>query len=305
MNLKQLEVFLAVADSGSFSRAAETSFITQSTVSQHVSALEGAFGVRLFDRTGKGALLTEGGKVLSRHARQVIADIQTLEQAMQRFKGIEDVELRIGGSSTPANHLIPDFLPIVIERFPRLRITLIQGDSREILAKLAAEEIELGIVGSSFNEEGFHFVPLGRDEICLVVNRHHPWHGRKSASLNELYAIPLVLREAGSGTGKTLVDALTRSGVSLDKLKIVACLGSNESVKNAVVGGLGSSFVSVMSVRKELEREELAIVRIDGLDIIRHFYLASRSGRELSPAARVFAEIAENETLRSEPKAPL
>ncbi len=294
MNLKQLEIFLAVAETGSFSKGAEATFITQSTVSQHISSLESDFGVKLLDRTGKGALLTEGGKVLFSHAQQVIADVQEIQRAMKRFSGIEDIELRIGGSNIPANYMIPELLPVMIERFPKLRLTLIQGDSREILEKLLREDIEMGIVGSKFDDEGFDFTPLGRDEISLVVNREHSWNGRKSVELAELLNEPLVLREGGSGTGKTVAEALLAAGMSPQKLKVVACLGSNEAVKNAVIGGLGISFVSKLSVRKEVERKELALVKVHGLNISRHFHLASRAGRELSPAATAFAAVIAN-----------
>jgi len=291
MNLKQLEIFLAVAETGSFSRGAEATFITQSTASQHISSLESDFGVRLLDRTGRGALLTEGGKVLFQHARQVIDDVQAIHQAMRRFKGVEDVELRIGGSNIPANYMIPELLPVLLERFPTLRLTLIQGDSRDILEKLAREEIELGVVGSRFDEEGFEFAPLGRDEISLVVNRRHPWNGRKSVDLAELEGEPLVLREPGSGTGRTVNAALAKAGLPPQTLKVTAHLGSNEAVKHAVASGLGSSFVSLLSVGKEIEREELVPVKVKGLTISRRFYLASRAGRELSPAAKAFAKV--------------
>ena len=291
MNLKQLEIFLAVAETGSFSRGAEATFITQSTASQHISSLESDFGVRLLDRTGRGALLTEGGKVLFQHARQVIDDVQAIHQAMRRFKGAEDVELRIGGSNIPANYMIPELLPVLLELFPTLRLTLIQGDSRDILEKLAREEIELGVVGSRFDEEGFEFAPLGRDEISLVVNRRHPWNGRKSVELAELEGEPLVLREPGSGTGRTVNEALAKAGLPPQTLKVTAHLGSNEAVKHAVASGLGSSFVSLLSVGKEIEREELVPVKVKGLTISRRFYLASRAGRELSPAAKAFAKV--------------
>lgn len=291
MNLKQLEIFLAVAETGSFSRGAEATFITQSTVSQHISSLESDFGVRLLDRTGRGALLTEGGKVLFNHARQVIADVDAIHKAMQRFRGIEDTDLRIGGSNIPANYMIPDLLPLLIERFPRLRLTLIQGDSRDILDKLAREEIELGVVGSRFDDDAYEFAPLGRDEISLVVNHRHPWNGKKSVELEELINEPLVMREPGSGTGKTVSEALVKAGVFPRQLKVTAYLGSNESVKQAVINGLGVSFVSEISVRKELERQELAVVKVKGLRISRHFYLASRAGRESSPAANAFATV--------------
>lgn len=291
MNLKQLEIFLAVAETGSFSKGAEATFITQSTVSQHISSLESDFGVKLLDRTGKGALLTEGGKVLFQHAQQVVADVQAIHQAMRRFKGVEDTELKVGGSNIPANYMIPELLPLLIERFPKLRMTLIQGDSREVLEKLAREEIELGIVGSRFEEGEFEFVPLGRDEISLVVNQAHPWNGRKSVEPEELVSEPLIMREPGSGTGRTVAEALQKAGISTQKLKVTACLGSNEAVKHAVIGGLGISFVSQLSVKKELDRQELAIVPVKGLKISRRFYLASRAGRELSPAAKAFAAV--------------
>lgn len=291
MNLKQLEIFLAVAETGSFSRGAEATFITQSTVSQHISSMERSFGVKLLDRTSKGALLTEGGKVLFQRAREVVAEVNAITKVMHRFAHVEEADLRIGGSNIPANYMIPELLPALIGQFPGLRLTLLQGDSRDILEKLSREEIELGIVGNRFAEEGFEFTPLGSDAISLITHRDHPWSARKSVELAELAEQPLILREPGSGTGRTVHDALLAVGVSTQQLKIIAYLGSNEAIKHAVCGGLGISFVSELSVRKELARKELAIVDVKGLHICRQFYLASRSGRELSPAARAFAAV--------------
>ncbi len=111
MNLKQLEVFLAVAETGSFTRGAEKSFLTQSTVSQHISSLENEFGIPLLDRTGKGVMLTEAGSILFYHASKILAGTHELANAMQRFKGMEKVVLRIGASNIPGTYLIPLFLP--------------------------------------------------------------------------------------------------------------------------------------------------------------------------------------------------
>src|SRR5512146_281394 len=143
MNLKQLEVFVAVAETGSFSKGAEATFITQSTVSQHISALEQELGVRLLDRTGRGALLTPGGSILLEHARRVLAATGEIGRAMDRFKGVEDTVLTIGGSNVPGNYMIPDALPLVRARFPGLKITLLQGDSRDIIERLGREEVEV------------------------------------------------------------------------------------------------------------------------------------------------------------------
>lgn len=291
MNLKQLEVFLAVAESGSFSRGAEATFITQSTVSQHIAALEHELGVKLLDRTGRGALLTEGGKLLLEHARRVVAGAREIEPAMRRFRGVEEAELRVGGSNIPGDHMIPEVLPLFLARHPGVRLTLLQGDSREILDKVAREEVEIGIIGSRFDDEGFAFTPLGRDEIRLIASSAHPLAGRGPVGIDVLARQQFIMREPGSGTARTIAHALAGAGVAPATLAVRASLGSNEAVKHAVASGLGVSFLSEISVRKELGRGELVEVPVEGLKISRTFYLVQRDGRELSPAARAFADL--------------
>ena len=290
MNLKQLEVFLAVAESGSFSKGADATFITQSTVSQHISALETEFGVKLLDRTGKGALLTEGGKVLLQHAHQVLADARLITTAMNRFKGVEHTTLTIGGSNIPSDHMLPEALALLLHRFPTLTVTMLQGDSQDILRKLSREEIEIGIVGNRFEEEGFIFTPIGHDEIRLVVDRHHRWKGRAAINIEELQEENYILREPGSGTGKTVKETLSKAGIDVATLQVKAYLGSNEAIKHAVASGLGASFISRISMKREIARKELAALRINGVDMSRSFYMAQRAGRELSPTACAFAE---------------
>lgn len=291
MNLKQLEVYLAVAESGSFSRGAEATFITQSTVSQHIAALESELGVKLLDRTSRGALLTEGGKLLLDHARRVVADARETERAMRRFRGMEDAALRIGGSTIPGDYMIPASLPLFLARYPGIQLTLIQGDSREVVDKVASETVELGIVGSRFDDEGIAFTPFGRDEIRLVAAPGHPLAGRGTVAAAELAQHDFIAREAGSGTARAVAEALTRAGIDPAALRVRAGLGSTEAVKHAVAGGLGIAFLSEMSVKKEVTRGELAELAVEGLAISRHFYLAERAGRELSPAARSFAAL--------------
>ena len=291
MNLKQLEVFLAVADTGSFSRGAETTFLTQSTVSQHIAALEKEFDLKLLDRTGRGALMTEGGKVLCQHARQLLAGAAGLENAMRRFKGIEEAVLRIGGSNIPGDYLIPAVLPVLLERFPGLQVTLVQGDSHEILEKLARETVEIGVVGNADSREDVDFKQLVRDIIRLVIGRGHRWRDRNEIALTELIEEPLILREEGSGTGEAVAGALQKVGIDIGKLTIKARLGSNEAVKQAVTAGIGVAFMSELSTGREVERGELVSIDVKGLQVMRSFYIATRAGRELSPAAHAFATV--------------
>ncbi len=291
MNLKQLEVFIKVAESGSFSKGAEATFITQSTVSQHISALEGEFGMKLLDRTGKGALPTEGGKILLERARKLIDYAKEISVAMARFKGVEEAELNIAGSSIPGEYMIPAALPLLISRFPGVTIVLRQGDSRDVLGKLISEEVEMGVVGGRFEEESLEFTPLTDDELVLIAPAGHRWSGEKGISKEDLLGEQFVLRETGSGTGKAAAQALREAGIDPARLKAAAHLGSNEAVKRAVIAGIGVSFVSAVSVQHELEQRSLVQVPIDGVSMKRQFFLASRRGRELSPAAIAFRNI--------------
>lgn len=291
MNLKQLEVFVAVAETGSFSKGAEAAYLTQSTVSQHISALELEFGIKLLDRTARGAYPTEGGKLLLRQARQLLAEAREIRKSMARFRGLDDATLTIGASNIPGDYLIPAAIPRLLGRFPGLKLILRQGDSRDILARIVSGEVEVGMVGSRFGEEGCTFLPICRDEIRLIARSGHRWHGRKSVSLRELQEEQMILRASGSGTGDAVVEALRAAGMTLDDLKVRAWLGSNEAVKQAVAAGAGVSFLSILSLRAEIESGEMIAIAVEGMEISRQFYLASRSARELSPAATAFAEV--------------
>jgi DNA-binding transcriptional LysR family regulator len=291
MNLKQLEVFIKVAETGSFSKGAEAAFITQSTVSQHISALESEFGLKLLDRTGKGALPTEGGKILLERARKLVEYAKEIPVALARFKGIEEAELTIAGSSIPGEYMIPAALPVLIGRFPGVTIVLLQGDSRDVLGKLLAEEIEFGVVGGRFEEESLHFTPLAQDELVLIAPAGHRWARMSRITKEELLAEPFVLRETGSGTGRAVAKALRQAGIDPAKLKVAVHLGSNEAVKRAVMAGIGVSYVSALSVQRELEQGVLIQVPVAEVEIKREFFLVERRGRELSPAAVAFKEI--------------
>jgi LysR family transcriptional regulator, low CO2-responsive transcriptional regulator len=291
VNLKQLEVFIQVAETGSFSRGAEATFITQSTVSQHISALENEFGLKLLDRTGKGALPTEAGKLLLDRARRLVEYAQEIPVALDRFKGIKEATLSVAGSSIPGEYMIPAALPLLISRFPGLSITLKQGDSREALQKLLAEEIECAVVGGCFGEEALEFTPFAKDELVLIAAPEHRWSGIAGVSTKDFASESFVLREQGSGTGKASDEALRSAGMDVSGVRVAARLGSNEAVKRAVMAGVGISFVSAISVQRELALGALIRIPVSDVSAKREFYLAHRKGRELSPAARAFSSV--------------
>lgn len=293
MNLKQLEVFLAVVENGSFSRASEATFITQSTVSQHISSLEAEFDLKLLDRSRKIVLPTEAGKLLLTYARQIVSKVREVPLAVKRFRGLEDTVIKIGASNIPGNYLIPAILPLFTARYPRVSLTVLQGDSRETLDRLKKEEIEVGIIGTLFEDKSIDFQPLGQDKIALVVKGDHRWAGKKPISPKEMLTERFIIREVGSGTDKTVHEALAKAGIRPEQMKIQASLGSNEAVKQAVRNGMGAAFISETSIAKELAHGEMAVVRIRGMTISRFFYLIRRRKRDLSPPARAFVDFLE------------
>lgn len=288
MTLKQLEVFVAIAETFSFSKGAEKSCITQSTASQHVFGLEDELGIRLFDRGRGGALLTEAGKLFLAHASKILAECEETRSAIRRFNGLEEVLLRVGASNIPGTWLIPAVLGQFLRQYPKVRLEVRQGDSHSVLKQLVDEEVELGFIGGRFDDARIEFEPMGQDTIVCAVSPELLGDHKSALSQEELCRSPLVVREDGSGTQKAVYEALAKTWINKESLSIVAVLGSSEAIRRSLLNGTGFAFVSRMSISEELANGQLTTVRIAGLDITRNFYAARREGRELSPAASAF-----------------
>lgn len=291
MTLKQLEVFVHIADTGSFSRGADKSCITQSTASQHIHGLEEELGIRLFDRGRGGALLTVGGKLFYARAKKIISDCGESRAAIRCFLGMEDVVLKVGASTTPGSLLLPDILGQFISQYPGVRLDVSQGDSQSAWRRLIDEEVELAFIGTRYDDDRVSYTELCADEIVFVVSPSLLDNGKTSISQAGLCKVPLLVREQGSGTQKAVFEALARTWINRDALRIVAVMGSDEAIKRAVLNGCGYAFISHMAVSEELLRGELLTVRVPGVSVTRSFYAACREGREMSPAATAFLEV--------------
>lgn len=291
MNLRQLELFVAVVESGSFSRGAETASLTQSTVSQHIATLENEAELRLLDRTGQGVILTSAGELFLQHARQVLAECDRLRQAMAGFRGLQQASLTVGASNIPANYLIPAILPRLAAEHPGIALTMQTGDSRAILERLLADDVELAVVGSRDDDRGVEYLPLTSDLLVLAVSFQHPWSQGPTITLDDLAECPMIVRESGSGSDQALRQALRQAGFDPDRLQIAVRLGSNEAVRQALLNGFGAAFLSEISIRQELKRGELVKVLVTDFVVQRQFWLVTRERRTASPAAQVFAAL--------------
>lgn len=291
MTLRQLELFVAVVETQSFSRGAEKIALTQSTVSQHVAALEEEFGTQLLDRTTKGILPTAAGKVLLQHARRVLAERDILEEAMASLQGLEKATLNLGASNIPANYLVPCLLPVIQNKYPGIALNMRIGDSRGVLEELRSGQVELGIVGGKIDDEVFSYEPILTDQLVMIIGPEHPLKDRSSISLTELSEQSFIVREDGSGTYQALKNGFISSGIDPDRFRILARLGSNEAVRRAVATGLGCAFVSDLSIQNNLRHGELLKVNVDGLTIERQLWLVKLRERSASPAALAVMEL--------------
>ncbi|GAM08663.1 ruBisCO operon transcriptional regulator [Geobacter sp. OR-1] len=291
MNIKQLEVFVAIVESGSFSKGAEAVCLTQSTASQHIAALEQAAGVRLLDRTGRGAVPTQAGKTLLHSSRKVLAALRGAEQAIRRFSCAEDVELRVAGSSIPGTYLIPEAVALLRRQAPGIKVIADIRDSREALALLRDETVELAVVGAPSEDSAFESEVVGNDTVRLVVKRGHPWGEAGRIDVCELKSEVLVAREQGSGTGRAVAELLRQAGIDGRELKIGAVFSTSEAVKQAVIAGCGPAFLSEVAVAGELAAGDLIAIDLGGITQKRLFSLVWRRGRSLSPAAEKFRAV--------------
>lgn len=290
MTFKQIQIFIAIANEGSFSKAAELVNLTQPTVSQHMRSLEDELNVRLFDRNSTEVLMTAAGRLFHEHALAILASYEQAYTAIKQFQGLEHAKIMLGASTIPGTCLIPDMLGRLHSLHPGICLELVQGDTEQMLQMLLNGKIELALVGAKprflnlavrkIMNDRIMFVTRPDSEICL------------QPSIKELYNYKLVMREPGSGTRQAVENALRQKGINPLDLTVMAQLGSSEALRRAVLAGKGLyAFISALAIEPELQSGKLVEIRIDELDIQRELFFAWQQHTTLSPAAVALMEL--------------
>lgn len=288
MDLRQLEIFVKVAQLGSFSKAAEALFLTQPTVSEHIRGLEEEIGIRLLDRLGRGAAPTKAGQLLLGYAQRILELQREARQALGQFQGRMSGELVVGASSIPGEYVLPTLTGRFKEKYPDIAISLLIGDSQGVVDWVLDGRVEVGVVGARIPHRSLEYRELMPDELVVVVSVNHPWHGRKTATLEEVRQEPLIVRERGSGSRGTLERALAEVGLDLGAFRVVGEMGSTQAIKQAVKAGVGISLISKRAVAEECQHRILSCVKVKDLRFSRAFYLVINTARTRSPLAEAF-----------------
>ncbi|MEE9615021.1 MAG: selenium metabolism-associated LysR family transcriptional regulator [Thermodesulfobacteriota bacterium] len=287
MELRYLEIFCKVAEHKSFSRAAEALHLTQPTISIHIKSLEDELGTKLFDRLGRSVVPTGAGDLLYQYASEIVRLKEEARLAMDELSGKMRGCLIVGASTIPGEYLLPAIIGRFKKAYPEVLPTLKVGDTKGIYAMVLEGGVDVGVVGSLKEDKNIVSSEFLADELVLVG----PGTFRKGeVSKRELKELPLLLREAGSGTRATLESALSAGGIDPEELNIAAEMGSTQAMRGAVAAGMGFAFISRVAVQGDIERGTLRAVKVKGINIKRRFHIITHRLRTNSPIARTFME---------------
>lgn len=290
LNPQHLATFIAVVDAdGRFSMAASQIGMSQPGISHQMNELERRIGVQLFDRArGRPARLTRAGRVFEQYARSIAELHGALQGELDDMRKHLRGHLRVGASPGPGEHWLPPHLCAFGAKHPHLQIELHVADSRTIVEAVAANELELGFVGGRWSRSGLRFEPVYEDELVLICAPDHTLQTRQGLTLDELAGADLVVAEPGSGLRVTLDQELSRRGQSLRYFRVLAELGSQESVKSAVAAGYGMGWVWRGSVAAELAVGSLKCLDVTDFHLDNSFYAVRRERRLLSRGTQAF-----------------
>jgi len=292
MDTRQLAAFCAVVERKSFSQAAERLGVTQPAVSLQVRSLEKRLGRQLLDRSGRRVEPTETGLALYRGAQRLLAlEGQLLEELEAGGEGELGGTLEVGASTGPGSTVVPVLLCEFQRANPGVAISLSISDTQSVVDRVAARELELGVVGAARRHRGVAFEPFFRDEVVLACPPEHRFAGR-TVTLDELKQEPLIVMQEGAGVRQVIEDELRRAGTRLRDLEPRLELGLQESARSAVSAGYGVTFISRAAIEADLVAGTLAVARVKGLDPARQISLVRSTGRSPTRAAEAFVEFA-------------
>jgi DNA-binding transcriptional LysR family regulator len=284
--LKQILTFIEVARDRSVSKAAARLFVTQPAVSMQLRQLEDAFGLPLVEASGRNIQLTQAGEEFLQHAIAAAAQFRNLEASMAEHVGLKKGRIELAVVST-----VKYFVPMLLVRFaklmPGIEIKLHIDNRENILAMLSRNEIDLVIMGRAPTTLDCEATAFTTNPMGIVCAPDHPLSRRKRASFALLRDHQFVVREQGSGTRAAMERLFAQHDVPL---KVVMEMPSNETIKQAVMAGMGLSFLSLRTVRHELAAGHLALVDISGMPIVGHWYVTHLRQNRLSPAAKAFKD---------------
>jgi LysR family transcriptional regulator, low CO2-responsive transcriptional regulator len=282
--LRQLKIFEAVARHLSFSRAAEELHLTQPAVSMQVKSLEGQAGLALFEQVGKKIHLTEAGAEVARFALEVHSGLKDCEDTLAAIRGVTGGRLHLAVVST-AKYFAPRLLSEFSRRHPGVTVKLSVTNREQVIGELQANQVDLAIMGRPPRGLDVEAIAFAKHPHGIIASPDHPLARKRHLELSRLAGENFLIREPGSGTRMSMERVFADHGV---KLASSMELASNETIKQAVMAGMGLAFLSLHTVGLELAAGKLVRLDVRGTPVTRDWHVVCRKGKRLSPLAESF-----------------
>jgi DNA-binding transcriptional LysR family regulator len=281
---RQLKVFESVARHLSFSRAAEELHLTQPAVSTQVAKLQEHAGMPLFEQLGKRIHLTPAGAEMLRASRVILQQFQEVEEAMGQFKGVSGGRLNVAVISA-GDYFLPRLLVEFAGRHSGVSLNFDVCNRRELLAKLAENQTDLAVMARPPQDEDTVNEPFAPHPYVIVAAPDHPLAGKRRIAPARLARERFIVREKGSDTWAAMQEAF---GPRLQELDIAMEIRSTETIKQAVMAGMGLSFLSAHTISRELRSRSIAVLDVQGTPLMGNWYVVHRSSKRLPPVAQAF-----------------
>jgi DNA-binding transcriptional LysR family regulator len=290
LSLYKLEIFATAVQAGSFSRAAERLYLTQSAISQHIQDLERGLGTKLFNRGRRGVTLTASGESLYDYTRQILRLVAEAESVVTNVENLAEGQVNVGATPGVSAYLLPGWLHRFQAQYPQFTVSMTTGVTAEVVNAVLAERSVIGFVEGEldrFQHDRLGTQVLETIELAVIVGPSHPWWDEAALPTGTLEGQPFIMRQQGSQTRSWVQKVLEARDC---KPRIVAEFDNPESIKHAVISGIGITIMPDYAVKREVEMGLLKAITIADMPLQRTLKLIWDTETPFGPITRVFLD---------------
>ncbi|KZL93070.1 selenium metabolism-associated LysR family transcriptional regulator [Clostridium magnum] len=292
MDFKQIEAFINVAKFKSFSKAANSSFLSQPAISSHIASLEKELSVQLFDRTSKEVLLTPAGESFLKYALDILNTRDKAIFNLANFNEKISGKLRLSASTTPCNTIVPSLIKEFHKEYPDVSFDVTEQSSGQVIESITKFDCELGLVGELINDEKIKSYTIIDDDLVIISPPQ--FNFPDTIDIDFLFKYKFILREQGSATRKTFEEALKKQGIDFSNIDVHFEVNNLDTLYQFVKSGLGVSIVSKYVLRDYISLGFIKESTIKKLSLKRYIYLVTSCKRTLTPTAKAFFNLCKN-----------
>ncbi len=286
---------MKVVETGSFSKAAKELYLTQPTVSAHISALEKELKVRLFIRNTKEVTMSDAGQDLYKYAKQMFElECQIAEHFNIRGRNSSNHSITIAASTIPAQYLLPDVLMMFKKLYPKEQFKLIETDSSQVVSHIVDGMADVGFTGTVLEKKYCRYIPFYKDKLSIITPNTEKYRALQEDGGDEISWLKgehVILREEGSGTRKEAQKQLKKAGIDMGELDIIASIDNQETIKRSVRQGMGVSILSRLATEEEVQEGHMLAFPIPKSDAGRDINLVYNKNTPMTANVERFIKI--------------